>query len=55
MMEAIYQFINQQLLMPMSAMMFPADLQAEGLYLMQTSLKVMAILSPVLFTVAYFT
>ncbi len=54
-MEAIYQFINQQLLMPMSAMMFPADLQAEGLYLMQTSLKVMAILSPVLFTVAYFT
>lgn len=55
MLEAIYQLINQYMLQPVSMMVFPESMQAEGLFLLQTSLKVMAILTPVLLTVAYFT
>lgn len=55
MMDALYQFITINVLTPVAGIMFPADFQEEGLYILQTNLKIMAILTPVLLTVAYFT
>ncbi len=55
MIDAIYQFITLNVLTPMAGILFPADYQDEGLFMLQTSMKILAILSPVLITVAYFT
>ena len=55
MLELIYQFISQNVLAPISTFIFPVDYQAQALIVLQTIVKVLAILVPVLITVAYFT
>lgn len=55
MLEFIYQLISQHVLLPLSALLVPPDYEAGALIVMQTMLKIMAILTPVLLTVAYFT
>ena len=55
MLEFIYQFISQNVLAPISMLLAPAGYQAGALIVLQTILKIMAILVPVLLTVAYFT
>jgi NADH-quinone oxidoreductase subunit H len=55
MLDFIYQFINQQLLLPLTTMAVPADYQAQAMTVLQSIIKVMVVLVPVLGTVAYFT
>ena len=55
MIESVFQLITQYLLQPTVAFVLPSDYHAEGLYVMQTIVKIMSILIPVLLTVAYFT
>jgi len=55
MLELLYQFISQNLLMPLTTLLVPVDYQPNALTVMQTVIKVLAILVPVLVTVAYFT
>lgn len=55
MLDFIYQFINQQLLLPLTAMVVPADYQTQAMTVLQSIIKVMVVLVPVLGTVAYFT
>lgn len=55
MLDFIYQFISQQLLLPLTTMIVPADYQAQAMIVFQSIIKVMAVLGPVLATVAYFT
>ena len=55
MLEFIYQLISQHVLLPLSALLVPPGYEAGALIVMQTMLKIMAILTPVLLTVAYFT
>lgn len=55
MLEFIYQLISQNVLAPISALLVPVGYQAGALIVLQTMLKIMAILIPVLLTVAYFT
>ena len=55
MLDFIYQFINQQLLLPLTAMIVPVDYQTQAMIVLQSIIKVMVVLVPVLATVAYFT
>lgn len=55
MLDFIYQLINQQLLLPLTAMTVPADYQPQAMIVLQSIIKVMVVLVPVLGTVAYFT
>ena len=55
MLEFIYQLISQNVLAPLSALLAPSGYEAGALIVLQTMLKIMAILTPVLLTVAYFT
>ncbi len=55
MLEFIYQFISQNLLSPISLFLFPVGYQGQALAVLQTMIKVLVILVPVLITVAYFT
>ncbi len=55
MLEILYQFISQHMLLPVTTLLVPADYQAQALILMQTVIKIMSVLVPVLITVAYFT
>lgn len=55
MLEFIYQLISQHVLLPLSALLVPPGYEAGALIVLQTMLKIMAILTPVLLTVAYFT
>ena len=55
MLDFIYQFINEQVLSPFTAMIVPADYQAQAMIVLQSIIKVMVVLVPVLGTVAYFT
>jgi NADH-quinone oxidoreductase subunit H len=55
MLDFIYQFINQQLLLPLTTIAVPADYQAQAMTVLQSIIKVMVVLVPVLGTVAYFT
>ncbi len=55
MIDAIYQFISQAVLSPIAGFLFPVDYQNQGLFLLETILKILVILVPVLITVAYFT
>jgi NADH-quinone oxidoreductase subunit H len=55
MLELLYQFISQNLLMPLTTFLVPIDYQSNALIVLQTVIKILAILVPVLVTVAYFT
>ncbi len=55
MLDFIYQFINQQLLLPLTTMVVPANYQTQAMIVLQSIIKVMVVLVPVLVTVAYFT
>lgn len=55
MLEILYQFISEQVLLPITALVVPSDYQAQALVVMQTVIKILTVLVPVLFTVAYFT
>ena len=55
MLDFIYQFINQQVLLPITTMLVPTDYQAQAMIVLQSIIKVMVVLVPVLATVAYFT
>lgn len=55
MLEIIYQFISQNLLLPITTLLLPVDYQADALIVLQTLVKILSILVPVLLTVAYFT
>ncbi len=55
MLETIYQFISQNVLLPLTMFVMPTDYQTEAMTVLQTIVKIVAILVPVLITVAYFT
>lgn len=55
MLDFIYQFISQQVFLPLTTMFLPSDYQAQAMILLQSIIKVMVVLVPVLVTVAYFT
>ena len=55
MIEAVFEFIRATLLQPVVGMLVPAAFQAEALYTLETLVKIAAILTPVLLTVAYIT
>ncbi len=55
MLELIFQFISQNVLLPLSTFMAPVEYQEQALFVMQTAVKIIVILTPVLLTVAYFT
>lgn len=55
MLEIIYQFISQNVLLPITTLLLPVAYQADALVVLQTIVKILSILVPVLITVAYFT
>ncbi len=55
MLEIVYQFISQNVLLPITTILLPVDYQAQALTVLQTVIKIFSILVPVLITVAYFT
>lgn len=55
MIEAIFELIRSLLLQPAVGMLVPSAFQAEVLYTLETIVKILAILTPVLFCVAYIT
>ncbi len=55
MLEILYQFISEQVLSPITALIVPLDYQAQALIVLQTIIKILSVLVPVLVTVAYFT
>ncbi len=55
MLELIYQFISQHLLLPLTTFLVPVDYQSDAMTVLQTIIKILTILVPVLVTVAYFT
>ncbi len=55
MLELIYQFISQHLLLPLTTLLIPIDYQTDAMIVLQTVIKILSILIPVLVTVAYFT
>ncbi len=55
MLEFFYQFISQHILLPLSGLFFPVALQEEAVIVLQTVIKILVIMVPVLLTVAYFT
>ena len=55
MLEIVYQFISQNVLLPITTFFLPVDYQAQALTVLQTVIKIFSILVPVLITVAYFT
>lgn len=55
MLEAIYHFITHNIFMPLSALIFPQEMQANAVYGLQTITKILAIIIPVMLSVAYLT
>ena len=55
MLETLYHLISQYILLPLTLFIFPTDYQIEAMIFLQTTIKVIAIIVPVLITVAYFT
>ena len=55
MLETLYHLISQYILLPLTLFVFPTDYQTEAMIFLQTTIKVIAIIVPVLITVAYFT
>ena len=55
MLETLYHLISQYILLPLTLFVFPVDYQIEAMIFLQTTIKILAIIIPVLITVAYFT
>lgn len=55
MLEILYQFISQNVLLPIATFLFPVEFQPQAVTVLQTVVKILAIMVPVLVTVAYFT
>ena len=55
MLETLYHLISQYILLPLTLFIFPVDYQIEAMIFLQTTIKIFAIIIPVLITVAYFT
>ena len=55
MLETLYHLISQYILLPLILFVFPVDYQIEAMIFLQTTIKILAIIIPVLITVAYFT
>ena len=55
MLETLYHLISQYILLPLTLFVFPVDYQIEAMIFLQTTIKILAIIVPVLITVAYFT
>ena len=55
MLETLYHLISQYILLPLTLFVFPVDYQIEVMIFLQTTIKILAIIIPVLITVAYFT
>ena len=55
MLETLYHLISQYILLPLTLFIFPVDYQIEVMIFLQTTIKILAIIIPVLITVAYFT
>jgi len=55
MIEFLYQLLTQHVLLPIVTLAVPVDFQAEALVFLQTVVKIISVLVPVLVTVAYFT
>ena len=55
MLETLYHLISQYILLPLTLFVFPVDYQIEVMIFLQTAIKILAIIIPVLITVAYFT
>ena len=55
MLETLYHLISQYILLPLTLFVFPTDYQTEAMIFLHTTIKVIAIIVPVLITVAYFT
>lgn len=55
MIEFLYQLLSQHVLLPVVTLAIPVDYQTQALTVLQTVIKIMSVLIPVLVTVAYFT
>ena len=55
MIETIYNIISQYILLPLTIAVFPVDYQTEAMLFFQTTIKILAIVVPVMIAVAYFT
>ena len=55
MLETLYHLISQYIFLPLILFVFPVDYQIEAMIFLQTTIKILAIIIPVLITVAYFT
>ena len=55
MLETLYHLISQYILLPVTLLIFPVNYQTEVMIFLQTTIKILAIVIPVLITVAYFT
>ena len=55
MLETLYHLISQYILLPITLLIFPVNYQTEAMIFLQTTIKIFAIIIPVLITVAYFT
>ena len=55
MLETLYHLISQYILLPLTLFVIPVDYQIEAMIFLQTTIKILAIIIPVLITVAYFT
>ena len=48
MLETLYHLISQYILLPLTLFVFPTDYQTEAMIFLQTTIKVIAIIVPVL-------
>ena len=55
MIEIVYELIRNGLLQPLVSMLVPAAIEVQALYMLEILVKILAILIPVLFVVAYIT
>ena len=55
MIETIYNIISQYILLPLTIAVFPVDYQTEAMLFFQTTIKILAIVVPVMIADAYFT
>jgi NADH-quinone oxidoreductase subunit H len=53
--EIVYELIRNGLLQPLVSMLVPAAIEVQALYMLEILVKILAILIPVLFVVAYIT
>tara|TARA_B100000953_G_scaffold297066_1_gene291124 strand:- start:2888 stop:4003 length:1116 start_codon:yes stop_codon:yes gene_type:complete len=55
MLETLFHLISQYILLPLTLLIIPVNYQTEVMIFLQTAVKILAIVIPVLITVAYFT